>query len=304
MGNAEMPAEIPGGTLLKGRTSSGETRWFYSDFCSDELAGDRRAGTVVLKVLPVETELGDLLALPKSELEPLLTGQPAAVEPPVELMAPVDGGTEVWAAGVTYLVSKQARMEESAEADVYDRVYDAQRPELFFKATGWRVSGPGGPVGIRHDSPLNVPEPEAGLVLNSAGDIVGFTVGNDMSSRSIEGENPLYLPQAKVYRHSCAIGPWIRMDWAVGDPAAMAIDIAISRSGQIVWKGSTSTSQLKRGFDELASYLFRADVFPRGAVLLTGTCAVPGMDFTLCDGDTVDIGVGSVGTLSNVVVTV
>jgi 2-dehydro-3-deoxy-D-arabinonate dehydratase len=303
-------AEIPPATLLKGRTASGESRWFYSDERPVVLpsgaaaSGVPSAPSVLLRVLPPETGLGDLLALPRAELQALLATQPAAVEPPAELLAPVDGGTEVWAAGVTYLVSKQARMEESAEADVYDRVYQAQRPELFFKAVGWRVSGPSGPVGIRRDSPLNVPEPEAALVLNSAGDIVGFTVGNDMSSRSIEGENPLYLPQAKVYRHSCAVGPWIRMAWAVRDPEDMSIDIGISRSGQVVWKGSTSTSQLKRGFGELASYLFRADIFPRGAVLLTGTSAVPGMDFSLLEGDVVRIDVGGVGSLSNVVVTV
>jgi 2-dehydro-3-deoxy-D-arabinonate dehydratase len=208
----------------------------------------------------------------------------------------------VWAAGVTYQVSREARMEESQEADVYDRVYDAVRPELFFKATGWRVSGHGGPIGIRSDSTLDVPEPEVAIVLNSAGVIVGYTVCNDVSSRSIEGENPLYLPQAKIYRYSCALGPWIRLASAVENPGDLSIGAAVSRNGDLVWTGETSTAKLKRSFEELAGYLFRADVYPFGAVLSTGTSAVPGLDFTLLENDVVTIEVGELGQLANTVV--
>jgi 2-dehydro-3-deoxy-D-arabinonate dehydratase len=287
----EIVDSIPSGTLLKGQTADGGSRWFYQ-------------GPHGLRGLDEHSNLAGLLALTADELESELDGLTATVEAPVELLAPLDDDTEVWAAGVTYQVSRKARMEESHEADIYDRVYDAVRPELFFKATGWRVSGPGGPIGIRHDSTLDVPEPEVALVLNAEGVIVGYTVCNDMSSRSIEGENPLYLPQAKVYRHSCAVGPWIRLATAIRNPKDLSICASISRSGEVVWNGETSTAQLKRSFEELAEYLFRAETYPRGVILSTGTSAVPGMDFTLAEKDTVSIQVAQIGHLSNTVVTV
>lgn len=287
----EFADSIPTGTLLKGRTAEGGSRWFYQ-------------GAQGLRGLDEHSSLAGLLALSAEELESHLNGLTAAVEAPVELLAPLDDHTEVWAAGVTYQVSKEARMAESTEANVYASVYDAVRPELFFKATGWRVSGTGGPIGIRHDSTLDVPEPEVALVLNAEGAIVGYTVCNDMSSRSIEGENPLYLPQAKVYRHSCAVGPWIRLASAVVNPQDLSIRAVISRGGEVVWQGETSTSLLKRSFEELAGFLFTAEVYPFGVVLSTGTSAVPGLDFTLAEHDTVCIEVAQVGSLSNTVVVV
>jgi 2-dehydro-3-deoxy-D-arabinonate dehydratase len=285
----ELADNIPSGTLLKGRTAGGGIRWFYQ-------------GADGLRALDETTSLAGLLALSAEELEDHLSALTVAVEAPVELLAPLDDHTEVWAAGVTYQVSREARMEESHEADVYDRVYDAVRPELFFKSVGWRVSGDGGPIGIRSDSTLDVPEPEVAIVLNSAGVVVGYTVCNDVSSRSIEGENPLYLPQAKIYRHSCAVGPWIRLAYAVGNAQDLSISAAVSRDGDVVWTGETSTAKLKRSFEELAGYLFKAEAYPCGAVLSTGTSAVPGLDFTLLENDVVSIEVGELGRLTNTVV--
>jgi 2-dehydro-3-deoxy-D-arabinonate dehydratase len=285
----ELANSIPTGTLLKGRTADGGSRWYYQ--------GDHG-----LRGLDRNSRLGDLLALTAAELRRHLNSLTAEVEPPVGLLAPVDDHTEVWAAGVTYQASKEARMEESNEADIYARVYDAERPELFFKANGWRVSGTSGPIGIRHDSTLDVPEPEVALVINSEGIVVGYTVCNDMSSRSIEGENPLYLPQAKIYRHSCAVGPWIRLASAVVNPQDLSIRASITRGGEQVWQGETSTNLLKRSFQELAGYLFSADVYPFGVLLATGTSAVPGIDFTLAVDDIVSIEVAQVGSLSNTVV--
>lgn len=282
------PADAPLGALLKAQTISGSSRWFYQS--SDGL---RDVGT--------GTGLGSLLALEVPELVRTLETAPLATETPAQLLAPVDDNTEVWAAGVTYLTSKEARMEESREADIYDRVYDAERPELFFKAVGWRVSGPGGPAGIRADSELNVPEPELALVLNFQGEIAGYTICNDMSSRSIEGENPLYLPQAKVYRHSCAIGPWIRLAGHIRDAENLGITMEISRHGEVAWKGDTSTAKLKRTFAELSAYLVRAETYPEGAVLSTGTSVVPGLDFILAEGDVVTITIEGIGILSNAV---
>lgn len=282
------PNDAPLGTLLKARTQSGAARWFYQSPDG-------------LRALGVETRLGSLLALEVSDALRTLDAAPRASEVPTQLLAPVDDYTEVWAAGVTYQISKEARMEESSEADIYDRVYDAERPELFFKGLGWRVSGPGGPAGIRADSELNVPEPELALVLNFRGEVMGYTICNDMSSRSIEGENPLYLPQAKVYRHSCAIGPWIRLTGAMPDPDNAGITMKIARRGEVVWKGSTSTAKLKRKFTELADYLIRAEDYPEGAVLSTGTSVVPDLDFILSEGDNVTIGIEGIGVLSNAV---
>lgn len=222
----------------------------------------------------------------------------------VKLLAPIEH-QEVWAAGVTYLRSKKARMEESDfSASAYDRVYDAARPEIFFKSLPEKVVPTGEPVGIRSDAKWNVPEPELALVMNSRGQIVGYTIGNDMSSRDIEGENLLYLPQAKTYHRSCALGPWITL----GEPETVArewnINLEIWRSGQRAFAGESSVSQIKRGFAELAGYLFRCQVFPHGAVLLTGTGIVPPETFTLAEKDEIKITISGIGELKNPVMVV
>ncbi|MEI6862392.1 MAG: fumarylacetoacetate hydrolase family protein [Verrucomicrobiota bacterium] len=228
------------------------------------------------------------------------TAKPAAA--PGALLAPI-GTQEVWAAGVTYLRSRTARMEESKDAGggtFYDLVYNAVRPELFFKATPPRVAAPGTTVRIRGDSRWNVPEPELTLALNKNGKIFGYTIGNDMSSRDIEGENPLYLPQAKVYDRSAALGPCILV---TGDalPPTTAIAIEIRRSGAAVFNGSTTISQIKRTFAELGEFLFRDNSFPQGAFLMTGTGIVPEDSFTLRAGDEIRITIASIGTLVNTV---
>jgi 2-dehydro-3-deoxy-D-arabinonate dehydratase len=216
------------------------------------------------------------------------------------VLAPI-GNQEVWAAGVTYYRSRTARMEESKDAgggSFYDRVYDAARPELFFKATPARVSGFGQPVRIRKDSKWNVPEPELTLVINSLGQIVGYTIGNDMSSRDIEGENPLYLPQAKVYAQCCGLGPCIYLsDKPL--PRETAIQLEIRREHLAVFQGETTLAELKRDPVELAEYLYRDNEFPYGAFLLTGTGIVPPDDFTLLPGDEIRITIEPVGTLIN-----
>lgn len=218
----------------------------------------------------------------------------------VTLRAPVDE-QEVWAAGVTYRRSRDARMEESSEADVYERVYNAARPEIFLKAPAWRCVGDGARVGIRHDSTWDVPEPELTLVLDSSGNIAGYTIGNDVSSRSIEGENPLYLPQAKMYFASCALGPWIVLPEELEDATALAINMRISRAGSEIWSGSTSTAEMHRSFDDLVTCLYSALDFPSGALLMTGTGLVPPAEFTLQEGDQVVIEIEGIGTLSNTV---
>lgn len=220
------------------------------------------------------------------------------------LLAPVDR-QEVWAAGVTYLRSKKARMEESDfSATAYDRVYDAARPEIFFKSIAEKVVATGGEVGIRSDARWNVPEPELALVLNSRGDIVGHTIGNDMSSRDIEGENLLYLPQAKVYRASCALGPFITIGASEAEARTWTISIRIVRDGTEVFTGQTGVDQIKRSFPELAGYLCRSQEFPHGAVLLTGTGVVPANEFTLAAGDVVRIAISGIGELVNTVAVV
>jgi 2-dehydro-3-deoxy-D-arabinonate dehydratase len=220
----------------------------------------------------------------------------------VTLLPPIDQH-EVWAAGVTYKRSKTARMEESeSAATLYDRVYEADRPELFFKATPHRVSGPGQPLRIRHDSQWNVPEPELALVLNSRLELVGFTVGNDMSSRDIEGANPLYLPQAKTYDACCGLGPWITLRADMPPAAEIGISLAVHRAATIVFQGKTSIAQMARSFDELIGWLGRDNSFPGGVVLLTGTGVVPGSDFTLHQGEVVEITIDGIGTLRNPIV--
>lgn len=215
-------------------------------------------------------------------------------------LAPI-AGQEVWAAGVTYYRSRSARMEESKDAGggtFYDRVYAAKRPELFFKCAGWRAAGPGGTIRIRSDAKWSVPEPELTLVMNPRGQLVGYTIGNDMSSRDIEGENPLYLPQAKVYNGSCALGPAVLL---AESPLAKttAIRLEISRGKDIAFSGSTTLAELKREPEELISYLFRELDFPCGAYLMTGTGIVPQDDFTLTREDIVRISIDGLGTLEN-----
>src|SRR6266404_7056722 len=220
----------------------------------------------------------------------------------VRFCAPVEQ-QEVWAAGVTYLRSKRARMEESDfSASAYDRVYDAPRPELFFKSMPEKVVGPGGSVGIRKDAKWNVPEPELAFVINSRGQIAGYTIGNDMSSRDIEGENLLYLPQAKIYDRSCALGPWITVGTAEALAREWSISIEIRRNGECVFEGQTSVGKIKRSFEELAGYLFRSQTFPHGAVLLTGTGIVPPDTFTLQAQDVVAIEITGIGVLQNAVI--
>ena len=217
-----------------------------------------------------------------------------------ELDAPMSK-QELWACGVTYYKSKQGRQEESKDsggADFYQRVYDADRPEVFFKATRNRVVGHSGEVRIRKDSEWDVPEPELVLALNSQGKIIGFTIGNDMSSRSIEGENPLYLPQAKTYDGCAAVGPCILLSNDIL-PSDTEIALSIERGGEEVFAGSVEISSIKRSFDELTHYLFRECSFEHGALLMTGTGIVPGSDFTLQAGDQITISIDSIGVLSN-----
>ena len=222
----------------------------------------------------------------------------------VRLLAPVEQ-QEVWAVGVTYLRSKKARMEESDfSATAYDKVYDAPRPELFFKSMPEKVVGPGEAVGIRKDATWNVPEPELAFVINSRGHIVGYTIGNDMSSRDIEGENLLYLPQAKIYDRSCAVGPFVTVGASEAEARTWKIEVGIERGGTTAFKGETSVGQIKRTFAELVEYLFRSQKFPHGALLLTGTGIVPPDGFTLAAGDVVKIGISGVGTLENPVTVV
>lgn len=219
----------------------------------------------------------------------------------VRLLSPVEQ-QEVWAVGVTYLRSKKARMEESDfSATAYDKVYDAPRPELFFKSMPEKVVGPGDTVGIRKDATWNVPEPELAFIINSRGHLVGFTIGNDMSSRDIEGENLLYLPQAKIYNRSCALGPFVVAGVDEADARKWSIRVEILRAGALAFQGETSVGQIKRTFAELIDYLFRSQSFPHGAVLLTGTGIVPGDDFSLRANDQVRITISGIGTLDNTV---
>lgn len=219
----------------------------------------------------------------------------------VELLSPVEK-QEVWAAGVTYLRSKKARMEESDfSANAYDKVYEAGRPEIFFKSLPNKVVGPGKAVGIREDSKWNVPEPELTLMVNSRKELVGYTIGNDMSSRDIEGENLLYLPQAKVYDRSCAVGPWVVLGLSEAEVRKWTIGVEIVRDGETIFSGETSINNIKRTFDELVDYLCRSQTFPQGAMLLTGTGVVPGDEFSLAPKDVIRITISGIGTLDNFV---
>jgi len=250
--------------------------------------------------------LAAALQLPLSELRSILRSlsEQASKSSPLDetvLAAPIDQ-QEVWAAGVTYMRSRDARMEESTQKSVYDLVYDADRPELFLKATPNRVSGPGDPVAIRSDSTWDVPEPELAILLNVDGDLVGYTIGNDVSSRSIEGENPLYLPQAKVYSMCAAIGPAVVTIDELADVSDLDIELSIRRGGEAIFQDTTSTSRIHRSLRDLISYLRRDNQFPFGVYLMTGTGIVPPSEFTLQDGDSVTIRIEALGALSNPVV--
>jgi 2-dehydro-3-deoxy-D-arabinonate dehydratase len=247
--------------------------------------------------LAVSFELYALLELPRSDMPVFLKDHLSTEPAKGTLLAPIEPHQEVWASGVTYQRSREARRAESDMGDVYDRVYAAQRPELFFKANGWRVMGPRQSLRIRTDSDWNVPEPELTLVINRSGEIIGYTAGNDMSSRSIEGENPLYLPQAKIYNASCALGPAIQL-LEIDGMRDLPIEIIIRRAGQAVFQGGTSTAQMNRKLEELVAYLFRELSFPHGAFLMTGTGVVPPDQFTLARSDLIAITIGDL-TLEN-----
>jgi 2-dehydro-3-deoxy-D-arabinonate dehydratase len=277
----------------------------------EDASKSSRAGLVLTdSVMDLSSKFTDLTSLLELDDLPERLSALAAQNFPryplreVRLRAPIDR-QEIWAVGVTYLRSKKARMEESEfSATAYDKVYEAARPELFFKSLPDKVVGPGESVGIRADAKWNVPEPELALVINSRRRLVGFTIGNDMSSRDLEGENLLYLPQAKIYERSCAIGPYITIGASEADARAWIIRISIERGGVRVFEGEISVGQIKRKFEELIDYLFRSQTFPRGAVLLTGTGIVPPDDFTLAPADKVNISISGIGSLENSVVIV
>lgn len=260
-------------------------------------------GTGAVRSFPGTPRIADLLHGTAAELR-ALAGATAAAEPDtherdVLLLPPLDGLMELWAAGVTYERSRAARIAESTEQSVYERIYDAERPELFFKSVPWRVVTDGEPIAVRDDSELNVPEPELALVLNRHGETVGYLVADDVSSRSIEGANPLYLPQAKVYAGAAAVSSGIVPHWAVEDPSALDIRMVVRRGGAVAYEAATSTAAFHRTPRELVDHLFHGQPFPDGAVLSTGTGIVPELEFTLAADDVVQIVVDGVGTLSN-----
>jgi 2-dehydro-3-deoxy-D-arabinonate dehydratase len=276
--------------LCKLRLNDGQVR-------VGSLAEDRIQLLRAESSLSIVLHAADTIAAARSSFE---TGALLSVAD-VTLLAPLDA-QEVWAAGVTYKRSREARERESVgAARFYDLVYNAERPELFFKATARRVVGPGERIRVRRDSRWSVPEPEMALVVSPALKIVGYTIGNDMSARDIEGENPLYLPQAKVYDHSCALGPVVTLASALPPRDQVSIRLTIERASKSVFEGSTSLSAMKRTFEDLVDWLGRDNSFPDGVVLLTGTGIVPPDDFTLSAGDTVHIDVTGIGRLTNVV---
>jgi 2-dehydro-3-deoxy-D-arabinonate dehydratase len=221
-----------------------------------------------------------------------------------DLAAPIASEIELWGAGVTYLRSRDARKEESGVPDVYQRVYEADRPELFFKSTAVRARGTGAPIGIRYDSEASVPEPEVAIYINRYREIIGYAICNDVTARSIEGENPLYLSQAKIYIGSTAIGPDITPSWLAPSAAEMSIKAKILRGADVIWEAETSLGALNRTLKDLVDYVFRCQDFPHGLILSTGTGIVPPMDISLAAGDVVEINVAGVGVLSNPVVVI
>ena len=247
-------------------------------------------------LLPPELTVDALLDGSNRSLADAVGLEGESVPGGARLLPPV-ASQEIWAAGVTYRRSRDARVEESVDATPYDAVYAAERPELFCKCAGWRARGPGAAIAVRSDSSWDVPEPELTLVLDANARIVGYTIGNDVSSRSIEGESALYLPQAKTYDGSCAVGPAIVPSTEVEPP--FSIRMTIQRSGEALYDDATSTAGMKRGFEELASYLTRALAFPKGVFLMTGTGLVPDPPFTLEAGDSVRIAIEELGVLEN-----
>lgn len=244
------------------------------------------------RFLPEDFRLGNWLRLSRTSASDFLAGAKKGEPAKGLVLPPLEPTHEVWASGVTYLRSREARTAESEVKDIYERVYEAPRPELFLKSTGARAVGHGMKIRIRADATWNVPEPELTLVVNSGLEIVGFTAGNDVSSRDIEGENPLYLPQAKVYNGSCALGPGIQLATAE-ELADVAIRVEIERDGALVFEGETRSSKMKRALNELTAYLGRELDFPEGTLLMTGTGIVPPHEFTLKPRDVVRIGVAS-----------
>ncbi|MEM9526923.1 MAG: fumarylacetoacetate hydrolase family protein [Bacteroidota bacterium] len=269
------------GILLRAAGRGAQVQGEWDAFVNDEALAEKTARILAIEGQPIE-ETNDAL--------------PAGLLPPI-------GNQEVWASGVTYWRSRKARMEESKAAgggDFYDRVYAAERPELFFKAPAYRTVGHDDPVRIRADSQWNVPEPELALFITRSGKIIGYTIGNDMSSRDIEGENPLYLPQAKSYDGATALGPCLYIPPAPLPPTTN-IQMTVARAGQVVFAGDTTLAQMKRQPEELAAYLYRELTFPVGCLLFTGTGVIPPDEFTLISGDEITITIPPIGTLRNVV---
>jgi len=260
--------------------------------------GDPQAGPTAL--LPEGLTIGGLLREGAERLWAVAgSGGTEPVPSGSRILAPADT-QEIWASGVTYMRSKRARFEESNNT-AYDLVYDASRPEIFLKAPPGRVRAHLETVGIRADSTWDVPEPELALVIDAAGEIAAYAIGNDMSSRSIEGENTLYLPQAKTYRHSCAIGPCLVLPGELEDPARLQVGLSIERDGEEIFEGRSSTAEMKRGYAELRDWLLLANDFPEGVFLMTGTGIIPEAPFTLHAGDVVHISIEGLGRLTNVV---
>lgn len=253
------------------------------------------------RYLPPAFTLGLLLELPAGSVPGFLEDLPVSGAAEEPLLAPIEASQEVWASGVTYERSREARQAESEEPDVYEKVYDARRPELFLKAVGWRVVGHAGKVRVREDSGWDVPEPELVLVLNEGMEVVGYTAGNDVSSRRIEGENPLYLPQAKIFDGSCSLGPEMVLTARPEELRELEIRLRVRRDGALAFEGEVGTSRMRRSPEELAAYLGRELSFPEGAFLMTGTGIVPEEGFTLKPGDRVEISVGDL-VLENEVV--
>jgi 2-dehydro-3-deoxy-D-arabinonate dehydratase len=275
------------GWLADGRVTPLDDQAVARCFAAPEPDGLERLGAI-------SAGNAESVSYEELDVEPGQNGRPS-------LEAPLSIGQEVWAAGVTYESSKFARMAESPEGgDFYSKVYTADRPELFFKATPSRTVGPKAEVRIRADSKWNVPEPELAVAIAANGQILGYTVGNDMSSRDIEGANPLYLPQAKVYRASCALGPVIVPAGRL-DPHNLGITLTIFRDAAVIYKGETSTSRMRRTVEELAGWLFRENDFPHGVILLTGTGLIPPEEFSLQSGDNIAIEIEGIGTLHNTV---
>ncbi len=254
------------------------------------------------RLLPASACLANILELPAAHMKEILSLMSSGKAEVFPKLAPIDSFQEVWASGVTYLRSREARKAESATGDIYEKVYEAQRPELFYKSQGWRVKGNGEGIRIRRDSRWNVPEPELVLVINKFGEIIGFCAGNDVSSRDIEGENPLYLPQAKVYNGSCALGPSICLIDSIDQLDQIPIQLEIYRCGEVVFRGESNTRSMKRKFTELVYYLFLELEFPAGVFLMAGTGIVPDQSFTLAHGDEVKVKVGDVSISNPVVV--